>query len=78
MLSISKVLIIFTIVIFCKATSDIENEENTTYMYVFAQEWPGTVCKFETCTKAYMGNYDNARWNTHGLWPNTVLSTSCG
>lgn len=25
-----------------------------------------------------MGNYDNVRWNTHGLWPNTMLQTSCG
>lgn len=25
-----------------------------------------------------MGNYDNARWNNHGLWPNTMLETTCG
>ncbi|KAM3139682.1 hypothetical protein pb186bvf_008140 [Paramecium bursaria] len=41
-------------------------------------EWPGSVCKFEKCQAAYMGNFDNRRWNVHGLWPNTVLATSCG
>lgn len=25
-----------------------------------------------------MGNFDAKRWNIHGLWPNTVLPTSCG
>ncbi|CAD8094127.1 unnamed protein product [Paramecium sonneborni] len=55
-----------------------ESEDIIGYMYVFAQEWPGSICKFQKCTKTYMGNYDNARWNNHGLWPNTMLSTSCG
>ncbi|CAD8141307.1 unnamed protein product [Paramecium pentaurelia] len=55
-----------------------QNDEILGFMYVFAQEWPGSICKFVNCTKTYMGNYDNARWNTHGLWPNTMLETTCG
>lgn len=48
------------------------------FMYVFAQEWPGTVCRYERCQASAMGAFDGRRWNVHGFWPNTVNQTFCG
>ena len=47
------------------------------YVHIFAQEWPGSVCRAEKCSKEYMLNYDGLRWNIHGLWPNLVKPTYC-
>lgn len=48
------------------------------YRHVFAQEWPGSVCKFQSCQRKYMGRFDARRWNIHGLWPDTIVDGSCG
>ncbi|KAM3139678.1 hypothetical protein pb186bvf_008136 [Paramecium bursaria] len=47
------------------------------YVHIFAQEWPGSVCRAEKCSQEYMLNYDGLRWNIHGLWPNLVKPTYC-
>ncbi|CAD8056045.1 unnamed protein product [Paramecium sonneborni] len=73
-----KITIMILLMFIFSQTYCQQNDEILGYMYVFAQEWPGSICKFQKCTKTYMGNYDNARWNTHGLWPNTMLQTTCG
>lgn len=40
--------------------------------YTFAQEVPGTICKFKNCVKDMMGNLGPNTMNIHGLWPDTV------
>lgn len=65
-----SIFVLLALVGICTATDS--------YMHVLAQEWPGSVCKFENCQAKYMGKFDNRRWNLHGLWPDTVLETTCG
>ncbi|CAK78917.1 unnamed protein product (macronuclear) [Paramecium tetraurelia] len=64
-------------VVLCILINASYSLEATTYMYILAQEWVGSVCNVEPSCP-YMGKYDGQRWNIHGLWPNTQLTSSCG
>jgi ribonuclease I len=39
--------------------------------YLFATEWAGTACKFNSCNQ----KIDDSRFNVHGLWPSSSGSS---
>ena len=56
---------IFLIFLFFSAACSYE-------YYTFAQEIPGTVCKFKKCESTMMGTLGQDIMNLHGLWPDTA------
>ena len=47
------------------------------YRYVFAQEWPGSVCRHNNCQDKYIRNFQGSAFSIHGLWPDIDATSYC-